>query len=142
MSNYVDVGPERRSPRYHETCLALTLKTPQSLAWASEDTSVTASRLFPCLRAWPKDRESGRLCDLAAAHASHGPHSVAETLVTVMGGSSSMVTRAAALPGRAAKMTVSAKHYVLFNQMEAPFPEQYKKVPPRMPALPARIRPG
>jgi hypothetical protein len=59
-----------------------------------------------------------------------------------MGGSSSMVTRAAALPGRAAKMTVSAKHYVLFNQMEAPFPEQYKKVPPRMPALPARIRPG
>ena len=40
-----------------------------------------------------------------------------------------MVTRAAALPGRAAKMTVSAKHYVLFNQMEAPFPEQYKKVP-------------
>ena len=37
----VDVGPERRSPRYHETCLALagveessaTVLEPRSLRW-------------------------------------------------------------------------------------------------------------
>jgi hypothetical protein len=39
-----------------------------------------------------------------------------------------MVTRAAALPGRAAKMAISSKHYVLSNQMEPPYPPQYKKV--------------
>ena len=33
-----------------------------------------------------------------------------------------------ALPGRATKMAVSAKHYVLFNQMEGPYPAQYQKV--------------
>ncbi len=45
-----------------------------------------------------------------------------------MGGSITMVTRAAALPGRAAKMAVSAKHYVLFNQMEGPYPAHLKKM--------------
>lgn len=39
-----------------------------------------------------------------------------------------MVTREAALPGRATKMEVSAKHYVLFNQMEGPYPENMKKM--------------
>lgn len=39
-----------------------------------------------------------------------------------------MVTRAAALPGRAAKMAVSAKHYVLSNQMEGPYPEHLKRM--------------
>ena len=45
-----------------------------------------------------------------------------------MGGSNSMVTRAAALPGRAAKMAVSAKHYVLFNQMEGAYPSHLKRM--------------
>ena len=39
-----------------------------------------------------------------------------------MGGSSSLVAPAKALPGRAQKMAISAKHYVLGNQMEGPFP--------------------
>lgn len=44
-----------------------------------------------------------------------------------MGGSSSMVTKAQALPGRAARMLVPATHYVLKgNKMEAPFPAGLK----------------
>ena len=39
-----------------------------------------------------------------------------------MGGSSSLVSPAKALPGRAQKMAISAKHFVLGNQMEGPFP--------------------
>lgn len=45
-----------------------------------------------------------------------------------MGGSNSMVTRAAALPGRATKMVISSKHYVLSSQMEGPYPPNYQKV--------------
>ena len=39
-----------------------------------------------------------------------------------------MVTREAALVGRAAKMVVSSKHYVLFNQMEGPYPEKFQRM--------------
>ena len=39
-----------------------------------------------------------------------------------------MVSRAAALSGRASKMVVASKHYVLKNQMEGPYPENTKKI--------------
>jgi len=39
-----------------------------------------------------------------------------------------MVSRSAALAGRATKMVVGANHYVLKNQMEGPYPAQYKKM--------------
>ena len=45
-----------------------------------------------------------------------------------MGGSNSMVTRAVALPGRATKMVIGSKHYVLSSQMEGPYPPNYQKV--------------
>ena len=38
----VDVGPERRSPRYHETCLALESVKEKSLSTASVQPLVTS----------------------------------------------------------------------------------------------------
>ena len=40
-----------------------------------------------------------------------------------MGGSTSMVPPERALAGRQEKMRIAAKHFVLGNQMEGPFPE-------------------
>ena len=39
-----------------------------------------------------------------------------------------MVSRAAALSGRASKMVVASKHFVLKNQMEGPYPDNTKKI--------------
>eukprot|EP00928_Gymnodinium_smaydae_P043245 TRINITY_DN29017_c0_g3_i1.p1 TRINITY_DN29017_c0_g3~~TRINITY_DN29017_c0_g3_i1.p1 ORF type:complete len:300 (-),score=40.66 TRINITY_DN29017_c0_g3_i1:110-904(-) len=43
-----------------------------------------------------------------------------------MGGSEKMVDKSEALAGRSQKMQVSGKHYVLGNQMEGPYPANYK----------------
>ncbi len=39
-----------------------------------------------------------------------------------------MVSRAAAKPGRASKMVIASKHYVLQNEMEGPYPENTNKI--------------